>query len=42
MTPQLPWPDGFLWDLALVYLLICALPSYIIHEYCGWWWWWDR
>lgn len=39
---QLPYPDGLLWSVLLVYVLCCAIPSYVIHELCGWWWPWDR
>jgi hypothetical protein len=44
MIPQLEIPDlpTVLDELLVVYLLACALPSWFIHEYCGWRWWWDR
>jgi hypothetical protein len=42
VIPQAPWPDGLIASVLLVYLLLCALPSYIVHELYGWRWWWDR
>jgi hypothetical protein len=44
VIPQLEIPDlpTVLDSLLVVYLLACALPSYIVHEMYGWRWWWDR
>ena len=35
MIPQLPYPDGLIPSIILVYVLCCALPSWVIHEYLG-------